>query len=365
MKINKTIAELMEQRVKNEMKMEEEHPSSIEECIYNVNTDSNALISVHYGGYNESRKDATIRAVTEWDRQDYIPRDAIFIELICPSETPCFSKDDFPEWMRYIPIYGKERNRNLFQKEALWNLATKYTNAEKLFFLDADCMPVDCKDYFRQIFDACAEGKCVHAAWHIIHEGQRPENHDYYSFFADESDVPKGCIRFPGMGYCITRKDFHAMDGFNPYSICGSGDAVFLWESLKSVKQQMTYAKRFHLSLIRQHQPQLEPVVIKNLTVQHNFHGMKTDRGYVWSRYAVEVFGDPKAYCHIDQGGLVAWNDPEFPLKYMVMQKSKMHTKQELYELICDTFKRRLDEIETRSKGNGYEYDPTDRNQFD
>ena len=323
-----------------------------------------ALITCHYGGCNYLRRDATLRAVKAWNEQEHLPMNGVFLELVCPGQEPCFARDDFPQWMQYIRIFGNAANENLFQKEALWNIGAKLTDADKLFFLDSDCMPVDCTDYFKRIFDACAIGRCVHAAWHIVHEGQQSSNRDYYSFFADSADVPKGAIRFPGMGYCITRHDFHAMDGFNPFSICGSGDAVFLWESLRSVPQPMTYAKRFHQSLVRPHQPQLEPVCLKGLTVQHNYHGLKSDRGYVWSRYAVELFGDPKAYCHIDSAGLVAWNDPEFPLKEIVMQKSRMHTKEELYTLICEVVKTRLDEMESRSRNKDYHYDRTDRNLY-
>lgn len=327
-------------------------------------TEKTAVISACFGGHSELRREATLRAVRAWEWQSSLPDDALILELVCPGQTPCFSRNDFPEWVQYVRIFGNERNRNLFQKEALWNIGAKLTNANKLLFLDGDCEPVNCRDYFKQVFGTCAPGNCVHAAWHIVHEGQQSGNRDYYSFFADSADVPKGAIRFPGMGYCITRHDYHAMDGFNPFSICGSGDAVFLWESLKSVHQPMTYAKRFHQSLIRPHQPQLEPVCLKGLTVQHNYHGPKSDRGYVWSRYAVELFGDPRAYCHIDSAGLLAWNDPEFPLKYFLMQKARMHTKEELYSLICEVVKTRLDEMETRSRNKDYHYDPTDSNIY-
>ena len=322
-----------------------------------------ALITCHYGGYNELRRDATLRAVKAWEWQSSLPDDALFLELVCPGQEPCFSRADFPEWIQYIRIYGKERNRNLFQKEALWNLGAKLTNADKLLFLDGDCEPVNCRDYFKQVFDACAPGKCVHAAWHIIHEGQ-PENcHDFWSIMATDAEA-QGNPTFPGMGYAITRQDYEAMDGFNPFSICGSGDMVFIWESLKRLNQKIPFARRFHTGLIRPNRPQLTPVAIPGLTVQHNFHGLKSDRGYIWSRYAVEVFGDPRAYCHIDSAGLLAWNDPLFPLKYIVMEKGRMHTKEELLSLICEVFKKRLDEQEQCNKDKDYHYDPIDFNIY-
>ena len=98
--------------------------------------------------------------------------------------------------------------------------------------------------------------------------------------------------------------------------------------------------------------------------MQHNFHGNKEDRGYIWSRCAVELFGHPKAYCHIDGTGLVAWNDVEFPLKWIGMEKKRMHTKDELYELICEVVKKRLDVIETRFNDMDYRFNPSDFNEF-
>ena len=126
----------------------------------------------------------------------------------------------------------------------------------------------------------------------------------------------------------------------------------------------MKSAKRYHKSIIRVDQPLLEPFVVSGMTVQHNFHGQKTDRGYVWSRCAVELFGDPRSYCHIDPAGLVAWNDPDFILKDIAMEKKRMHTRDELYELVCEVVSRRLDVIEARNKDDGYRYDRTECNRF-
>lgn len=336
---------------------------SQEKRVQRMPQGGNALITCHYGGRSDLRRDATLRAVKAWEWQSYLPDDALFLELVCPGQEPCFSRADFPEWIQYIRICGKKRNANLFQKEALWNLGAKLTNAGKLLFLDGDCEPVNCRDYFKQVFEACAPGKCVHAAWHIIHEGQPDNCHDFWSIMATDTEA-QGKPTFPGMGYAITRQDYEAMDGFNPFSICGSGDMVFIWESLKCLNQKIPFARRFHTGLIRPNRPQLTPVAIPGLTVQHNFHGLKIDRGYTWSRYAVEVFGDPKAYCHIDSAGLLAWNDPTFPLKYIVMEKSRMHTKDELLSLICEVFKKRLDEQEQLNKNKDYHYDPTDSNIY-
>ena len=331
----------------------------MQQAIYNT-----ALVTCYYGGKNDLRRDATIRAIKEWDGQEYLPHQSVFLELVCPGQEPCFSRPDFPSWLKYVRIYGQSRNRNLFQKEALWNLGAKLTDANKLLFLDNDVEPVGTDDYFSQIFSACIPGRVVHACWHLIHEKQSENFTHYYSVMADKATLPAKSRVFPGLGYCITRQDFDARDGFNPFAIPGSGDAVFLWESCAALNYPMHSAMRFHASLVRRHLPQLEPSTVTGTTLRHNYHGDKTDRGYVWSRELVSLFGHPRAYCHIDSAGLVAWNDPRFLLADMLMQKSRMHTKQELCELVCETVRKRLDEQEELTKTKGADYDTKDFNEF-
>lgn len=345
---------------------EESQENTIGEMPCDIDGNELALITVHYGGYNELRRRATMSAVMDWDRQNRHPDEAVFLELVCPGERPCFQSSDLPSWLRYIRIYGKERNRNLFQKEALWNLATKFTIAPKLLYLDSDVSPIDMHDYFMRISDAIAPGTIVHACFKLIQEGYEEDYlGEMYSVLAPFDKTPGNRYRFPGIGYGMTRQDYHDRDGFNPFSIPGSGDVIFIWETFPDIHQPMGSARRFHEALIRPNRPALRHVAPDGIVMQHNYHGAKVDRAYVWSREAVLLFGIPNAYCHIDQSGLLAWNDPDFILKDILMQKSRMHTKDDLYELVCETVKKRLDRQEYNQKRGKGHYDRRDFNQYD
>ena len=332
-----------------------------------IMTGKTAVISAHFGGYREDRGEATLRAVSAWDEQTTKPTEGIFLELVLPSEKPCFEASDLPQWLRYIRIYGKERNRNLFQKEALWNIAAKLTAAEKMLFIDADSQPVETTDYFSTIFNLTEKGKVVHACFHLLHEGQKPHNAEFYSVFAEKDKLPTGAKTFPGFGYALTRADYDNMDGFNPYSICGGGDATFICECVKSVKLGYWQAKRFQQGILRQGQPQLQPIAPYGITMRHNFHGLKEDRGYLWGREVVALFGLPQAYTHIDSVGLLAWNDPDFLLKEIMMEKARMHTKEELIDLIMEKVKGKLDRLEglQRLPMGTWVYDRKDGNVYD
>ena len=221
-------------------------------------------------------------------------------------------------------------------------------------------MPVDCPDWFSRVFGLCEPGTAVHPAWHLVHEGQEPVYTDYYSLFAPKESIPEGKRCYPGLGYCLHRADFDAMDGFNPFSIIGAGDCVFVYERLRSIAPRYTFAKRMFHSIVRENLPQLKWAVPMETTVQHNFHGGREDRAYRWSRELICLFGSPKAYVHIDRAGLLAWNDPKFWLADIAMEKTRMHTRKELMELIVESANARLDHQEAM-----YRTDDTDFNKED
>ena len=79
------------------------------------------------------------------------------------------------------------------------------------------------------------------------------------------------------------------------------------------------------------------------------------------------MFGLPTAYCHLDSCGLVAWNDPEFLLKDMIMEKSRMSTKKDTSAMIMEKVNARLDRLETmtRSGNHARAFKMIDLNQFD
>ena len=203
-----------------------------------------ALITCSYGNIDDVRRSAITRAITEWNDQLYIPEEGYFLEVVYPKSEPQWKDEDFPAWIKYIRIYGKERNRNIFQKEALWNIAAKMTRAEKMCFIDNDVMPINNKEWFLQLFNATVQGTVVHVGWKVIAEGE-PNVVTRYSYMAEETNEEiKKSVKFPGLGYVLHRKDYEARDGFNPMSVPGSGDAIFLWESCPQLVYPVQNAKK-------------------------------------------------------------------------------------------------------------------------
>ena len=99
------------------------------------------MISVFYdANINPLRKSATKKAVECWMKQSTLPKEMLFIELGFDGKFT-FSEEDFPSCIQYIRIQGTTKNKYLFQKEHLWNIAAKRAKNEKLMFVDSDISP--------------------------------------------------------------------------------------------------------------------------------------------------------------------------------------------------------------------------------
>ena len=119
------------------------------------------------------------------------------LSLYVHGETQCFRQELFPKWLRYICIYGKERNKSLFQKEAMWNMAARFTTASKLLFLDSDVSPIDTLHYFRDMKAAICRGKVIHACYKLIQERYEDKYlGEMYSVLA-KREKPEGHYLFP------------------------------------------------------------------------------------------------------------------------------------------------------------------------
>ena len=311
-----------------------------------------ALVFCAYGGFNALRQEAAKRMLAALSQLDPLPREAVFLELVCPGQKPLLEKSDCPRWLDYLRLYGKKRNMNIFQKEALWNLAAKFTSSASMMFMDADAYPENCPDWLARLGAASRPGVLLHPSELLAEEKWGDDGSDlmYLSAFSPkEMRRPNGSpmYRFPGLGYCLTRTDFIRMDGFNPFAITGSGDSVFLKEVLGDQAAAFGFAFRYHNALVRPHQPKLQPMALDGVTLRHCYHGPKVERSYRYSREIVNLFGLSRALCHLDSSGLMAWNDPECWLAQIAnTHKARMTTRADFLALLAETADRRLAQFE-------------------
>ena len=323
-----------------------------------------SLVTVHYGGLNVLRRTAVRRALKSWDEQEVKPDDSMFLELVCPGESPCFSDIDMPPWIKYNRIIGQKRNAHIMQKEALWNIGLHRVGGDKILFIDDDISPINTTSYFKDVFNACAEGVVVHVGEVLVNERFEPSGADriYKSLFTPAGLHDGIASVYPGGGYCITRKDLERRDGFNPFGITGSGDVIFIKESFK-VSYLCHDPIRYQEGTYRKGMPELNGTVVHGTTVRHNFHGSWANRGYLYSRMVLGVFGRPYTYTHLDSGGLVAWNDPDTVIADIIADKSRMTSKEALYRWVCGRIGDKLNKLDADRSKQELRYDGKDFNK--
>ena len=312
-----------------------------------------ALVTVFFGGMHELRRRATLRALQSWDEQEYKPDEAVFLELVCPGELPCFSEKDMPEWLRYLRLYGEDRNKGIFQKEAMWNLSVKYLNADKLMFIDSDTIAIDNPRHFKLLYNASSPGKCIHVAEKILVEAPDGSVKTRWSEFSPRKDRETA---FPGLGFVLNRNDLLDIDGFNPYSVTSCGDDVFLYEVVRKVRSRFWKSTRFLYGVARKNLMQLEPMCIENTTTMHMNHNrpdeVRVDRHVI--NAVVELCGLPQSYVHLDPSGLVAWNDPQGLPRHIICGVGGCKSRDEVKARISGIVSGRLDELQ-QSWGQGHE----------
>ena len=89
-----------------------------------------------------------------------MPQEFLFVELGFDGEFK-FDDDDFPSNVQYLRINGTSANRHLFQKEHLWNIATRISGHDKLMLIDSDMSPISDCDWYKKAYDVLDE--CVFA----------------------------------------------------------------------------------------------------------------------------------------------------------------------------------------------------------
>ena len=92
------------------------------------------------------------KAIMNWFMQRHLPSQIIFLELVIDDDA-AFCQGDFPSDIRYIRISGNRNNKNIFQKECLWNIGLKLATNEKIMFLDYDTSPIGDCDWFKKVYD--------------------------------------------------------------------------------------------------------------------------------------------------------------------------------------------------------------------
>lgn len=301
-----------------------------------ISDHSNSVLGIVlcFFGDNQLRIQAVKRAIKQLKQQTIWKKSRIvFVELIDKNEYNFdFSNDNN---IIHLKIKPKESNKNLFQKECLWNIGAQklLKDVDNLIFIDADTFPQD-----NTLF--AKANKILHHNPNIVFQlgnciitqkenGFISRIQWLYSSFSKLDAQNSYCFN-PCGGFAISKKIFHQINGFNPYGFLYGGDILFLYEIDPRTHRIWDYEIN-NMNIFKGIPRQINNsnILISNeeAPLIHCWHGNHEDRPYhVWGM----VFNElefTKDEITIDPDGLLSWSNSETQEKYSNFFQNKDQIK--------------------------------------
>ena len=298
------------------------------------NSSSALGIVLCFFGDDKLRIQAVKRAISEFQQQTIWQKSkVVFVELIDKNQ----DNFDFSAQnnVTHLKITPKESNKNLFQKECLWNIGAKkiLKDVDNIVFIDADTFPQD-KTLFAKA------NKILHKNPNIIfqlgnyivsqkEDGLITRVQWLYNSFAKLEAKNSYCFN-PYGGFVISKKVFHQINGFNPYGFLYGGDILFLYEI--DPRAHLIWDYEINNMNIFKDMPRKinnSNIIISNeeAPLIHCWHGDHEDRPYhIWGMIfnELEFLQDE---IMVGQDGLLSWSNNEAQEKYSLFFQNKNKIK--------------------------------------
>ena len=294
-------------------------------------SNSNLGIVFCFFGDDKLRIEAAQKAIKQFKQQTIWKKSkVVFVELIDKNQDNFdFSSEDN---VIHLKIQQKDINKNLFQKECLWNIGAQkiLKNIDNLIFIDVDTFPQN-KHLFAKankilnnnpniVFQL---GNCVITQ---KEDGFISRVQWLYSSFSKLNAQNSYCFN-PCGGFAISKKIFLQINGFNPYGFLYGGDILFLYEIDKRTHKIWNYEINMKIFKDMPRKINNHNILIKNeeAPLIHCWHGDHEERPYsLWGRIFEELDFD-KNEISIDKDGLLSWSNIESQKKYSKFFENRKH----------------------------------------
>ncbi len=284
------------------------------------------------------RLKASLKGLEEQLKQDLFA-DHYLIELLEPGQESRLP-EALLERFCYLSVIGGENNRDLFQKEAMFNLAWKRASAlgdyACYLFTDADIYAED-RSWFRQIRDKLKEDprRAVHG-YRVVRDSVDPE----FSFASlgsawaldFQTDLPMN----PGLCWGFHRKMLEMGEGFNPYCLECAGDSALVTEYLNHPGAEYDtslwdwpWYRDIHRVLRQRAVLDAVPV-----DLVHVHHGPAADRHYNEVRRALSKLRPIPELVRVDEQRLLAWRDASCPERSVLKSRSEFTSHEKADEIL-------------------------------
>ena len=222
-----------------------------------------------------------------------------------------------------IPQKVIDTESMIFHKDRLWNIGASLTDADKLFFIDADVVFSDASWVERgcDLLERCDVIQPFDkAVW--LDDAGLPEMSKLPIAGAIARGVTPRLRDFhPGFAWGITRKAWCALGGLYDRSAAGNSDALFalsLRDTSGHEEVGRWFARRQDMSIVcpsyisyKKMASQLDLKVgcTEGVTVTHLWHGSLKDRKYIERGKIFPRRPDHEYACHDAESGLLEWDD--------------------------------------------------------
>lgn len=283
-------------------------------------------------GNDDLRIKSVKRAMMEFEQQTIWKKcKVVFVELIDDGISN-FDFSDHPN-ISHLKITSKESNKNLFQKECLWNIGANHISkgVDNFIFIDADTFPQNKKLFAKTnkilrhdpntvfqlgncLITQKADGEITRIQW-------------LWNSFSKLKAEESYCFN-PCGGFGISKKVFDQINGFNPYGLLYGGDILFLYEIDERSRGIWNYEINY-MNIFKDMSRELDTrnIIVKNeeSPLIHCWHGDHEQRPYrIWGLVFNELEFN-KDEIRVDEDGLLSWSDDESQLKYNKFFQNKKH----------------------------------------
>ena len=273
--------------------------------------DTAVVISLH--GNEPLRTKACTKAIQRLLRADPQPARFIIIEALNEGNDSNFSFLKDYKNVTFVRKTIKDQNKNLFQKEALWTIGTrfvfKHPSISKCILVDADCS-FDDNSWVYIISKDLNKYDFVQPYVGVNYSEQVGYKHGPSHLLLSNAygiSVKSSETLAPGGAYACTKKFFEEiLNNQWPYNALGSGDVAF-WYFMRG---RNTNASKLVSAILfsgspKGNYPQI-PVGYSNLILNHYYHGPFSNRMYITRDYLAKKYNSDKNI-KIDDDGLIAW----------------------------------------------------------
>ena len=298
----------------------------IKSCLYeNIvalrdgNTDDVIDTSLIMGnwGYSEERRVITINTIEKCKQQKGIHFKLIFVEVIFDGELSILHDYDFDG--EHIIINGTSANRNIFQKEALWNIGISHATTKFVIFMDGDIFSNDEYWFHSIIREIHHDNSVVHGFNLVTDTGDATL--DKCSLIRNMCIYPKITTTDwnSGLIYGMKLKYITDIGGFNTMSPFSDGDLIFIIEvgynntSMDGFRGITTFDgySNIYYNLPKLRTLECADFRYTNVDIFHSNHGDLNSRLYGSIFKLLAMYGSDVIYdlVELDSNGLLMWKD--------------------------------------------------------